>query len=131
MTTARAVADAFAGAPLCFLATSLQGVPNVVPIGFKWVEDGRLLMADLFLGKTRAGLSANPRIAVAVGLLDPKRGFQARGIATVHRSGPKYDRVAALLRAQGVEAALHAAIELELNEVYAVDPGAEAGKRVA
>ncbi|MBK7859722.1 MAG: pyridoxamine 5'-phosphate oxidase family protein [Archangiaceae bacterium] len=128
---ARAVRQAFTEAPLCFLATSQPGgEPNVVPVGFKWVEGGRLLLADLFFGRTRLNLAATRRVAVAVALLDPKRGFQVKAVAKVHREGPVYDRVCELLRSQGVEARPRAAIEIPFDEVYGLAPGPEAGKRL-
>ncbi|MBL8952093.1 MAG: pyridoxamine 5'-phosphate oxidase family protein [Myxococcaceae bacterium] len=126
----RAVSSAFAEAPLCFLATCRSDEPNVVPVGFKWVEGGRLLIADLFFGHTRRNLAATRRVAVAVAQLDPRRGFQVKAIAKVHREGPVFERVCALLGARGVDARPRAAIEIPFDEIYGLAPGPEAGKRL-
>lgn len=126
----RSVITAFTEAPLCYLATSHDGEPNVVPVGFKWVEGDRLLIADLFFGRTRAALAQRPRVAVSVGLLDPKRGYQIKAAARVHRDGPVFERVRELLRAAGVNAQPWSAIEVPFAEVYRLDPGADAGSRL-
>lgn len=125
------VIRAFEEAPVCFLATCQDGAPNVVPVGFKWIEGDRVLLADLFFGKTRSNLAANPQVAVAVGLLNPKRGFQVKGKAKAHHEGPVYDRVCELLRAHGVEARPAAALEIAVEQIFALDPGAQAGVRIA
>jgi len=126
----REVAAAFTEAPLCFVATCRSNEPNVVPVGFKWVEGGRLLLADLFFGRTRLNLAATRRVAVAVALLEPRRGYQVKAVAKVHREGPVYDRVRELLKSKGVEAPPRAAIEIPFDEVYGLAPGPEAGKRL-
>lgn len=33
-------------APVCFLATCGNDVPNVVPVGYKWLVGNELLLAD-------------------------------------------------------------------------------------
>lgn len=131
MSTNSNVVRAFEESPLCYLATCLDGEPNVVPVGFKWIEGDRLLIADLFFGKTRANLQSNPRVAVSVGLLGPKRGFQVKGTVAVHRDGPVFDRVCQLLRGIGVDAKPQAALEIPLAGIYSLDPGPDAGKRLA
>lgn len=72
------VIAAFEEASLWYMATCGEGGPNVVPGGFNWFDEKRLLVADLFFGWTRANLEHNRRVAVSVGLLNPKRGFQIR-----------------------------------------------------
>jgi predicted pyridoxine 5'-phosphate oxidase superfamily flavin-nucleotide-binding protein len=125
------VTRAFLEAPVCYLATCRDGEPNVVPVGFKWREADRLLVADLFFAKTRANLEINPKVAVSVGLLGPKRGFQLKATAAVHRNGSVFDRVCELLRSVGVEARPQAALEIPLAEIYSLEPGPDAGKRIA
>ncbi len=124
------VSAAFAAAPLWYVATCQGNDPNVVPVGCKWVEQDRLLIADLFFSHTRANLALNPRVAVSVGLLDPKRGFQVKATARVHRDGPVFERVCALLKAAGMDARPWGAIEIPFDEVYSLDPGPEAGARI-
>lgn len=124
------VIRAFEEAPLCYLATCRDGEPNVVPVGFKWISADGLLMADLFFGRTRTNLESSPRVAVSVGLLNPKRGFQIKATARVHHDGPVFERVCHLLRAAGVDASPSAAIEVPFEEIYALDPGPGAGQRI-
>ncbi|MHC4393172.1 MAG: pyridoxamine 5'-phosphate oxidase family protein [Planctomycetota bacterium] len=117
----------FERAPLCFLATSSEGIPNVIPVGFKWVHDGDLLIADVFFKKTRANLEKNPRVALTIATDIPKQGLQIRGTAAVHRTGPDYERVVELLHGAGPP---FAAVRVSMTEAYLLDPGADAGHRL-
>lgn len=117
-------------APIAFLATCHEGIPNVVPLGFKWADGEGLLVADLFLNKTRRNLEANSAVALSVATIDPKCGYQIKGRAVIHRSGPKYDRVQKLLEEAGVDTPPYAAVGISVDEVYLLDAGADAGKRL-
>ena len=124
------VRTAFRETPVCFLATCCEDVPNVVPVGFKWIDQNKLLLADLFFEKTRRNLAANPTVAVTVACTNPKQGFQLKGIASVHRTGEPYERLRVLLRQKGVDAEPFAAVLISVAETYLLDPGPEAGKRI-
>jgi predicted pyridoxine 5'-phosphate oxidase superfamily flavin-nucleotide-binding protein len=116
--------------PCWFLATCRRNVPNVVPIGFKWVERNDLLLADLFLDKTRRNLAENPAVSVSVATTNPKQGFQLKGVASVWRSGEPFEWVRAQLQEKGVEAEPHAAVLIAVDEVYMLDPGPDAGNQI-
>lgn len=124
------VREQFQQAPLWYLATCQGGEPNVVPVGFKWIEGNTLLIADCFFRQTRANLEAHPKVAVSVGLLNPKRGFQIKARASVHRAGPVFERVCQLLRSAGYTSAPWAAIEIPMEQVYLLNPGGESGTRL-
>ncbi len=117
-------------APFWLLATCAEGVPNVVPVGYKWVENDKLLLADLFFGKTRRNLAANSLVAVTVASVDPKRGFQVKGTASVHRAGEPYQRLCTCLRGCGVDTDPHAAVLITVTHVYQLAPGPNAGSMV-
>lgn len=121
----------FLEAPLWFLATCHDNVPNVVPVGFKWIEGDRLLIADLFLGKTRRNIHANPEVAVAVGALGPKRGFQIKGTAQVLTQGPEFAQVKDILIKDGLDQKLIAVIAVTPQQLFLLDPGADAGQELA
>lgn len=74
------VIRAFVEAPACYLATCRDGEPNAVPVGFKWIEADRLLVADVFFGKASTNLQSNLKVAISVGFLDPKRRRTARDV---------------------------------------------------
>lgn len=124
------VRTAFEEAPVCFLATCGDNVPNVVPVGYKWLVGNELILADCFFNKTRRNLAANPSVAVTVAAANPKRGFQLKGQASVHESGEPYERVIALLRACGVDADPHAVVLITVTEVYSLEPGRKAGMQI-
>ncbi|MHC4080885.1 MAG: pyridoxamine 5'-phosphate oxidase family protein [Planctomycetota bacterium] len=130
MELPEAVRTAFDTAPHCFLATCHSGVPNVVPVGRKWIVDNEVLLGDFHFGKTRRNLEDNPEVAISVTGPEPKQGFQLKGTASVHRNGEPFEKLGALLRNAGVDAKPHAAVLVSVEEVYLLDPGPNAGKRV-
>ena len=60
------------------LATCADGHPNVVPVAFKDVmDDGKLVVGDVFLQKTLENLAANDgRIAISVYDAKSLEGYQ-------------------------------------------------------
>jgi predicted pyridoxine 5'-phosphate oxidase superfamily flavin-nucleotide-binding protein len=125
-----AVHAAFEAAKLCYLATCRDGVPNVVPVSRMWIVDNDLLVADFYFGKTRRNIADNPEVAISLVGPDPKQGFQLKGRASVHESGEPFEKLGTLLRDAGVDAEPRAAVLVSVEEVYLLDPGPNAGKRV-
>jgi predicted pyridoxine 5'-phosphate oxidase superfamily flavin-nucleotide-binding protein len=127
----REVRAALEAAPVVYLATSGHGVPNVVPVGFFWLEGAGILLADVFFGKTSRNLASNPAVALTAVDVEARSGFQVKGRATVHRHGESYERVAALLRASaGPLHQLRGAVVIEPTAAFALDPGRRAGARL-
>jgi uncharacterized protein len=117
-------------AAICFVASHDGTTPNVIPAGFKWIHEGRIVIADLFFGKTRANLASNPRVAVAIATPQPKRGLQLKGTAEVFTEGPVFAWVEGKLSEQGVHIPLHAAVRIEIDDVYELEPGPNAGRKL-
>jgi len=128
MSLSQDVTEALEGAELWYVATTDGTNPNVVPVGYKWLHEGSLLLADLFFDKTRSNLENNPRVAVTVATPTPKTGFQIKGQAMIHGSGPLYQLVKQKLADVGVELPLHATVQISAEQVYLLEPGADAGK---
>ena len=88
---------------LGFVATvTPDGKPNLSPKGTTTVWDSRhLLFADIASPGTVENLASNPYIEVNV--VDPivRKGYRFKGVATVHSSGPTFDRGLAVLRERG------------------------------
>lgn len=123
-----AVRDALDVAPLWWLATVEAHQPNLVPIGYKEVWGERLLLVDLFLGRTRDNLRVNPRVALAVATPRPKVGFRLFGAATVHERGDAWEAARDLLAMEGIHTTPKAAIVIDVDAVFALDPGGSAGR---
>ena len=71
------------------LATCADGIPNVVPIGMKFVtEDGKLAIADNFMVVTAANVKANPNVAISAYDLKTMEAFQIKGTAEYITEGP-------------------------------------------
>ncbi|MDI3549780.1 MAG: uncharacterized protein PWQ15_882 [Methanobacterium sp.] len=116
---------------LVFLATaSSEGIPNVVPIGFaRPIDNGSILIADNYMNKTRKNIEENPNVAIVTKDAQ-KNPYQFKGKAEIVESGKIFDEVVEW--AQNVMTKLNpkAAIVVKLTEIYSVQPGPEAGKKV-
>lgn len=116
---------------LVFLATaSNEGIPNVVPIGFaRPVDNGSILIADNYMNKTRKNIEENPNVAIVTKDAQ-KNPFQFKGTAEIFESGKIFDEVVEW--AQNVMTKLNpkAAIVVKITDIYSVQPGPEAGKKV-
>lgn len=67
---------------LWYLGTSDGKVPNVVPMAFKNVtEDGKLIIADVFMDTTLKNIAANGQIAIAASSAATLEGYQIKGTA--------------------------------------------------
>ena len=88
MALPESVRVAIAEAPIAFLATHDQQGPNVVAVGFFWVEGDAVVVADVFFQKTRSNLAGRAQAALAVGGTSPaKWGYQIKGPASLRRAG--------------------------------------------
>lgn len=67
------------------LATCANGEPNVVPVAFKDViEDGKLIVGDVFLETTLNNMKANDgKIAISVYDAQSLEGYQIKGTADI------------------------------------------------
>jgi uncharacterized protein len=115
-----------------FVATAtLDGVPNVVPIGFiKALDNKTVLIADSYMVKSRANLEKNPRIAFVVE--DAARNpYQFKGSVNIFESGKYYDMVVEWVKDTNPLAPKpKAAIVISIDEIFSVKVG-DAGKKIA
>lgn len=84
------IQEVLAGHVIYLATASLDGLPNVVPIGGKKVIDEQtLLIVDVLLNRTKKNIIENPRVAIIVE--DLKRetpiSYQLKGIAEIHADG--------------------------------------------
>jgi predicted pyridoxine 5'-phosphate oxidase superfamily flavin-nucleotide-binding protein len=116
---------------LVFLATaSPDGVPNVVPIGFARPIDGEtILIADNYMKKTRQNLENNPRISL-VTKDATKCPFQFKGKVKIFESGEYFDIVTEWGQNAMTKLTPKAAILMQVEEIYSIQPGPDAGKKI-
>ena len=116
---------------LVFLATaSGEGIPNVVPIGFaRPIDSEKILIADNYMKKTRKNIEENPNVSIITKDAQ-KNPYQFKGTAKIFQSGKIFDEV--FEWAQNVMTKLNpkAAIVVKITEIYSVQPGPEAGKKI-
>ncbi len=116
---------------LVFLATSSKkGIPNVVPIGFaRPIDDETILIADNYMNKTRKNLEENPNISL-VTKDATKCPFQFKGKIEIFESGKYFDIVTEWGQNAMTKLTPKAAILMKVEEIYSIQPGPDAGKKI-
>lgn len=108
-----------------FVAT-MGDFPNVVPIGFKKVEDdGTMVIADVAMKTTKENLMNNGLIAVTVCDPETKKAYMAKGKATFFEEGELVDALNEFAEAQGFPFRAKGALTFKPCEVLAKHPGPE------
>ena len=113
-----------------------DGVPNVSPKGFTYLDDETLAYVDIYSARTLDNIRASPRVAVAVWDNRTVSGFQVKGTARIHGPGdPVYEEVVArYIRAhhpdgRGVPERMRV-VSIKVEEVYSLRPS-DRGRRIA
>ncbi len=116
---------------LVFLATAtLDGTPNLVPIGLARPLDNKtVLLVANFMNKTFENLKNNPKASILVGNVS-ECPYQFKGSVKIHDSGKYFED--AVDWAKSVMAQLNpkAAVIMNIEEIYSVQPGPDAGKLI-
>ncbi len=116
---------------LVFLATTtVDGTPNVVPIGFARPLDNKTIMiVDNFMNKTRKNLENNPKASLV-----PRDAsqcpYQFKGTVEIIKSGKYFDEAVDWTTSVMSQLSPKAAVLLKVEEIYSVQPGPEAGQKV-
>jgi len=123
--------DAIEKNNIIWLATAdKDNTPNVVPIGLaRPLDNETVLLVANFMNKTFENLKNNSKASIAVSGVS-ECPYQFKGKVEIHESGKYFDD--AVEWAKSVMAQLNpkAAVLLKVDEIYSVQPGPDAGKRV-
>ena len=116
---------------LVFVATVTRyGIPNVVPIGFaRPLDENTILIADNFMKKTRENLEANPKISF-VTKDSTKCPYQFKGSVEIFTEGKYFDTVTEWGQNAMTKLSPKAAVLVKVEEIYSIQPGPEAGKKL-
>ena len=111
-----------------FVGTSNKdGIPNISAKGtfISILDDETLAYADVYSLKTLKNVRQNPHVTIAVINAQTYKGYQFKGLAEVVESGPLLDEA----RKQNPQVA--SVTKVRIQEVYLLDYGPQAGKKVA
>ncbi|MBI4285483.1 MAG: pyridoxamine 5'-phosphate oxidase family protein [Chloroflexi bacterium] len=112
---------------MVFVATaSKQGIPNVSAKGtfIHIVDDETLAYADVYSKKTFENVKENPQVAIGIVNVKTYKGYQFKGKAEVVEVGPLLEA------AEAQNPQVRTVTKVKLQEVYLMDYGPEAGKKV-
>ena len=112
------------------LATATKdGDPHVIPVGFgKVLSDDEVLLVDVFMKKTLDNIKANPKVAVSVWDYDGLKGYEFKGNARIETSGNAFEDGVKMVKSVFPQFDAKAAVVVQVDSIYDVTPGPEAGK---
>ena len=104
-----------------------DGIPNISAKGtfISILDDETIAYADVYSLKTLENARQNPHVTIAVINAKTYKGYQFKGLAEVVESGPLLDEA----RKQNPQVA--SVTKVRIQEVYLLDYGPQAGKKVA
>jgi predicted pyridoxine 5'-phosphate oxidase superfamily flavin-nucleotide-binding protein len=123
--------DAIEKSNVVFLATANKHKnPNLVPIGLaRPLDDKTILLVANFMNKTYKNLKENPKAAIVIGDVT-KCPYQFKGTVKIHESGKYFDDAVEWAKSVMTQLEPKGAVLLNVEEIYSVQPGPEAGKKV-
>ncbi|MGZ7210540.1 MAG: pyridoxamine 5'-phosphate oxidase family protein [Methanobacterium sp.] len=131
MVMTQEMMDAVEKDNVIFFATATKdGVPNVVPIGFaRPLDEKTIMIVDNYMNKTRKNLESNPKASL-VPRDATKCPYQFKGTVEIHNSGKLFDDAVDWATSVMSKLTPKAAVILNVEEIYTVQPGPDAGSRV-
>ena len=117
---------------IVWLATANKdSKPNVVPIGLaRPLNNKTILLVANFMNKTFENLKINPQAAITVYNIS-ECPYQFKGNVEIHESGKYFNDAVEWAKSVMSQLNPKAAVLLNVEEIYSVEPGPEAGKKVA
>ena len=109
-----------------------NGEPNVVPIALgKVLSDDKFLLMDNFMKKTIENIKVNPRVAISVWEMGDSEGYQFKGNARIETSGELFNDGVKWVRNVEPELSPKAAVIVNVDSIYVITPGPDAGRKVS
>lgn len=104
-----------------------DGIPNISAKGtfISILDDETIAYADVYSLKTLENARQNPHVTVAVINAKTYKGYQFKGLAEVIESG------SVLVEARKQNPQINSVTKVKVQEVYLLDYGPQAGKKVA
>ena len=131
MVMTKEMMDAIEKDNVVFFATATEdGTPNVVPIGFaRPIDDKTIMIVDNYMNKTHKNLENNPKASLV--LRDASAcPYQFKGTVEIIEEGKYFDEAVDWAKSVMSQLAPKAALLLKVEEIYSVQPGPEAGKKI-
>ena len=131
MVLTKEMMDAIEKTNIVFLATAnKEAKPNVVPIGLvKPLDNETVLLVANFMNKTYENLKENPEASIIVSDVT-NCPYQFKGEVEIHESGKYFDDSVEWAKSVMAQLNPKGAVILKVKEIYSVQPGPDAGKKI-
>ena len=127
------VKKVFGDGRIIWMATAdAAGVPNVAPmLQYWWVDESTMVISDVFMKASKANAQATGKVCLAV--LDEASGqsYKLKGTACYQTEGKMYDCAQAKLSKKNPGKKFKGVVVCQIDSVYDLSRGENAGKQIA
>ena len=120
------------GKGIALATVAADGTPNVVPmLQYWWLEEGELVIGDLFMLATRRNILDTGRVSFTVWDDASGESYKFVGTARYETSGPAYELASENLHKNKPDKNFKGAVVIHVTAVYDASRGPNAGKLLA
>lgn len=121
-------------ATLSLATADKQGKPNSSYVRFWWIQDDKVVLINNFMNKARLNMEETGWASVSAYDMEIHKAYQVKGKVEFKTTGPEYEQGKAMAKKfykeNGMMLPAKEAIILTPTEVYYLQPGPDAGKKV-
>lgn len=111
-----------------------NGKPNCNYVRFWWIQDGKIVLINNFMDKTRKNMEETGWAAVSGYNMDIHKAYQVKGTVEFKTEGAEYEQGKAMAKKvfeeRGMQLPAKEAVIITPTEIYYLTPGPNAGKLV-
>ena len=121
-------------ATLSLATADKNGKPNSSYVRFWWIQGDNIVLINNFMNKTRSNMEKTGWASVSAYDMDVHKAYQVKGKVEFKSSGPEYEQGKKMAQSfyeqSGMMLPAKEAVILTPEEIYYLQPGADAGKKV-
>jgi predicted pyridoxine 5'-phosphate oxidase superfamily flavin-nucleotide-binding protein len=121
-------------ATLSLATADKQGKPNSSYVRFWWIQGDKIVLINNFMNKAHLNMEETGWASVSAYDMDIHKAYQVKGKVELKTTGPEYEQGKAMAQKfyeeNGMMLPAKEAIILTPTEVYYLQPGPDAGKKV-
>jgi len=121
-------------ATLSLATADPTGKPNSSYVRFWWIQGDKIVLINNFMNKTRSNMEKTGWASVSAYDMETHKAYQVKGKVEFKTAGPEYEQGKAVAQKfheqSGMMLPAKEAVILTPREIYYLQPGPDAGKKV-